>query len=215
MSTTTTSAWPKLEQPNTSNATFIDWQSTANRGKYDPNKKWRDGRFTQRVADYYQNLDDYNNGYKNGKYRSKSYYAWLENDRIISTISGQLELTGQERPKAKGLYHQLTLGDFWGHKEDTAVVVCLYVIEHNERDKRRGHPATIKNWQFDLIEQTLGVSRDKIQRNYGRLEYRVRTNCLRKAPQHDKYRNSESFSSNSVIEYEQISEQKAIEDLSN
>lgn len=215
MSTTTTSAWPKLEQPNTSNATFIDWQSTENRGKYDPDQKWMDGRFPQRYGDFYHHLDEYNNGYKNGKYRNKSYYNWLESDRIISIVSGKLELTRPERRKAKGLYHQLPLRELWGFKEDIAVVVCLYVIEHDEKDMRRGDPATIENWQFDLIEKTFGVSRKKIRRNYGRLRHRLRTDGLQKPPEHDKYRNSEDFSNDTVVEYEQISEQEAIEDLSN
>jgi hypothetical protein len=212
MSTTDISGWSKLEKTDTSNATYIAWQCTKDKEKYDPDETWNDDRYPRRYGDYYQSLDEYNNGYKNGKYRNEYYYKWLKKDRLIATISGQLELTQRERARAKGLYHQLPLGEFWGFKEDVAVAVCLYVIEKNDRDKRRGHPNTLKNWQLFIIKQTLGVNRDKIRTNYGKLEYCVRTGQLLKAPQHDKYRNMDRFAPDSdTVEYEQVSEAKSVE----
>ena len=216
MSTTDTSRWPKLEQPDTSNATYIDWQNLYRKETYNPKQTWEDDRYPRRYRDYYQKLDEYNNGYMNYKWRNKNYYSWLENDRLISSISEQLELTVAERARAKGLYHQLPLGKFRGHLEDIAVALCFYVIEHDNRDNRRGHPNVIKNWQYELIEQTLGVSKAKILTNYAKVESRVRTERLQKAPQHDKYKNSEGRPLDSVtVEYEQISEGKGIEYLRN
>ena len=188
MSTTDESKWPRLEQPDTSNATFIAWHKKDDKNNYDPDTKWQDDRYPRCYGDYYQNLDEYNNGYKNGKYRNKAYYNWLENDRLISSVSQQMELSSRERSRAKGLFHQLPLGKFWGFKEDIAVIACLYVIEHDKKDQRRGDPNTLKKCQYLLIEQKFRVSRRKIVKNYGKIENRVRTGRLNEAPQEDKYR---------------------------
>jgi hypothetical protein len=212
MSTTDTSRWPKLEQPDTSNATYIDWLNYEGKKNYDPDQTWEDDRYPRRYEDYYQKLDEYNNGYMNYDWRNKNYYGWLKNDRLISSISGQLELTVNERAKAKGLYHQLPLGKFRGFLEDIAVALCFYVIEYDTKDKRRGHPNLIEDWQYDLIEQTFGVSKAKILTNYAKVESRVRTERLQKAPQHDMYRNSEGrLPDSTTVEYEQMSEQEGID----
>jgi hypothetical protein len=203
MSSTDTSGWPRLDKPDTSNATYIDWKKTDDRDRYDPDETWDDDRYPRRYGDYYKHLDEYNGGLKNYKYRNDDYYGWLENDRLISAISCQLDLTKWERARAKGIFHQLQLGDTGMHKENFAVPLCLYVIEKDERDTRRGHPNVLKKWQFHLISTTLGVGKKIILSNYGKIEYRVRVGKLKKAKQFDKYRKEDMYSPESdPIEYE-------------
>jgi len=211
MTSTDTSEWPRLEQPDTSNATFIDWKNTDNRENYSPDMTWDDDRYPRRYGDYYQNLDEYNNGYKNQKYRNKPYYTWLENDRLMSAISCQFELTQRERACAKGLYHQLPLQRFGTYKEDVAIALCLYVIEKDDQDNRRGHPNILKKWQFKLIYKVMKLSEKEVFSIYGKIENRIAQGDLRKARLFDNYRGTDTFSPDSdPIEYEYVQGGKAI-----
>lgn len=212
MSTTDKSGWPGLEQPDTSNATYIDWKNISKSDEYDPDETWQDERYPRRYADFHQSLDGYNNGWKNGYWWNKEYYAWLENDRVIATISGQLELTRRERAKAKGLFHKIPLHKMGRHKEEVAVALCLYVIEQDEKDRRRGHPNCLAWWQYRLIESHFGISERMFRKRYGKIEHRVRTGDPQETRVFDKYRSENIFSPDSdPIEYEHMVEATVVE----
>lgn len=203
MSTTDKSGWPGLEQPDTSNATYIDWKNVSKSDKYDPDETWQDERYPRRYADFYQSLDEYNNGWKNGHWWNKKYYGWLENDRVITTISNQLGLTRRERARARGLFHQIPMGNMGRHKEEVAVALCLYVIEKDERDLRRGHPNCLEPEKYRLIESDFGVREQMVHKRYGKIEHRMRMKQLQEAPIFDDYRSEDMFSPDSdPIEYE-------------
>jgi hypothetical protein len=51
-----------------------------------------------------------------------------------------LPLTRRERARTKGLFHRLRGDNFGTYKETYAVATCLYVIETEDVDVRRGHP---------------------------------------------------------------------------
>jgi hypothetical protein len=195
MSTIDTSGWPGLEQPDTSNATYIDWKNISKSEYYDPDDTWDDDRYPRRYSDYYQRLDYYN-------WWNKEYYAWLENDHLISTISGQLELTRRERARARGLFHRIPLEKMGRHKEEIAVALCLYVIEQDERDEREYHPNSLGTKKYGHIESDFCVSKRMIHKLYGRIAHRVRSEQLQEPPIFDTYRTEDMYSPDSnPIEY--------------
>lgn len=179
-----------LEQPDTNNATIIGWYKGTD--VYNPDQTWLDDRYPRRYGDYYLDKDLTNNGYKNGVYWNKKYYRWLESDCIIRTCSAQLPLTRQERASAKSLFHRLQGEDFGTYKEIYAVATCIYVIENEEEDLRRGHPnVPEKNKPAELRLENVGqqfkITEKWLRRAYARIERWVRLGELGPRPEFDKY----------------------------
>ena len=179
-----------LEQADTNNATIIGWKEPT--PFYDPNQTWLDDRYPRRYGDYYQDKDLTNNGYKHGDYWNKPFFRWLENDRLIRACSAQLPLTQRERARAKNLFHRLRAENFGTHKETYAVVTCLYAVETEEMDTRRGHPnVPDQNKPAELrlenVGRRFGISETWLRKAYARVERWVRLGELGPRPVFDKY----------------------------
>lgn len=188
---TTTQTGKSLEQADTNNATIIGWYERTDH--YNPNQMWLDDRYPRRYRDYYQDKDLTNNGYKNGKWRNSDYLRWLESDRLIRISSGQLPLTQRERARAKGLFHRLSGKWFGTYKETYAVVTCLYVLETEDADERRGHPNVPDEkkppeLRLETITRRFGISEKWIRKAYARIERWVRLGELKPRALFDKYR---------------------------
>lgn len=187
---TTTQTGGSLVQADTNNATFIGWYERTS--FYDPDQIWLDDRYPRRYGDYYRDKDLTNNGYKNGKWRNDDFYRWLESDRLIRTCSAQLPLTRRERARAKSLFHRLRGDDFGTYKETYAVVTCLYVIETEKMDIRRGHPNVPdekKPAELRLrnVSERFGITEKWLRKGYARVERWVRLGELGPTPVFDKY----------------------------
>lgn len=187
---TTTQTGRSLEQADTNNATIIGWYERTDH--YDPDQTWLDDRYPRRYADYYNDKDLTNNGYKNGNWRNSSFYSWFENDRMIRTCSNQLPLTRRERARTKGLFHRLRGDKFGTYKETYAVATCLYVIETEDVDVRRGHPNVPDEkkpaeLRLKNVSERFGISEGWLRKAYARVERWVRLGELGSTPVFDKY----------------------------
>lgn len=190
MKTVDAPTYRSLEQADTNNATIIGWYERTD--YYDPDTTWLDDRYPRRYGDWYQDKDLTNNGYKNYDWWNKPFFRWLENDRLIRTCSAQFPLTRRERARAKGLFHRLRGETFGAHKETYAVVTCLYVIETEEADTRRGHPNVPDEkkpaeLQIESMSRRFGVTEKWIRKAYARIERWVRLGELAPRPSFDKY----------------------------
>lgn len=194
MSTAETEGWLRLEQPDTSNATWIGWWKSDDQNRYDPDHVWDDDRYPRRYGDSYKRLDLINNGYVHGNWWNKPFYRWLENDKLIRSCSSQLGLTRREWGPARGLFHRLPLNKFGTLKEDVAIATCFYVIEKDERDRRRGHPNALDEDQVRDIENRFYLSLKSLRKAYGRVESLLRTNRLSEPKTFDKYGMSDHYS---------------------
>jgi hypothetical protein len=163
-----------LSTPDTNAATFIKWQEIPEW------ERWSgDPRFPKK-RDWYQHLDDHNNGLVNGVWRNDRYYRILESYEIMQAVSSSLPLTQQERERSQGLFHGLKL-DKWGEKkEHIAFVVCSYVIEETYKQggskERRGHP-NASNRTLETIEcqASLGLTDKRLHSLYGKFAHYIRT----------------------------------------
>lgn len=120
------------------------------------------------------------------------FHRWLESDRLIRTCSAQLPLTRRERARAKSLFHRLRGGDFGTHKETYAVVTCLYVIETEKVDIRRGHPNVPDKKKFaelrlGNVSKRYGITERWLRKAYARVERWVRLGELGPTPMFDKH----------------------------
>lgn len=187
---TTTQTSRSLEQPDTNNATIIGWYERTD--QYEPNDTWLDDRYPRRYADYYHDKDLTNNGYKNGSWWNSAFYDWLENDRLVRTCSGQLSLTRRERARAKSLFHRLHGEKFGTYKETYAVATCLYVIETEDIDVRRGHPNVPDEkkpaeLRLKNVSERFGISEGWLRKAYARVARWIRLGELGPAPEFDSY----------------------------
>jgi len=187
---TITQTGSSLEQADTNNATIIGWNERT--PFYNPDQTWLDDRYPRRYGDYYLHKDLTNNGYKHGDYWNKSFFRWLENDRLIRACSAQLPLTQRERAHAKSLFHRLRSGNFGTYKETYAVVTCLYVIETEKVDTRRGHPNVPDEkkpaeLRLKNVGQQFGITEKWLRKGYARVERWVRLGELGSRPAFDKY----------------------------
>jgi hypothetical protein len=164
--------YANLQYCDCNNATYIDWQSLDDDGTCFTGN-WAVPRI---VREYYRKLDDYNRGIINGNWRNHTYYTAEDNEHLIQSLSGQLNLTEGERTRASDVFRSLELQTLGVDKSKIAFVVCCHAVEQNPRRNSRGHPQCRDEDINDTLlamAKYLDVSRKMWTQLYGKIVYRI------------------------------------------
>ena len=168
-----------LNQPDTSNATYIDWQSL------DDNEHWTTDYYCSQKTKYFKKLDEMNSGERNGLWANVPYRRLVENHHIVRSIASQLDLTAQQREDAEYWFYSLDLQDWYPYKEEIAFCLCACIVHNDAANTRKVHPQTPENEKDELFQKMETILEyDEIPRlgkrpfdsTFGKLQHYMRTN---------------------------------------
>lgn len=156
--------YDELSKPDTNSETHIEWNDVSE------GERWTADFYPLNKRDWYQKMDQYNSGLKNGERTNDPYCTVEANRHLIETFVSTLELTVTEERRAHAVYQSIDLGDMGVNKIFVAFALCCYLIEQDERDKRRAEPQA-KNRDSMIVEyqSNLGIRQSQLMSLYGQM----------------------------------------------
>jgi len=155
-----------LDKPDTNNATSIKWW------KYPEDEYWEADFPISNKQRYFEYLDRYNSGFRNGKWHNDEYETFLANNDLVDSLCDSLDLTTEERGQAKGLIHRMDLQREGIRVERMAYAVCAYAVHSSTTDERNCHPQTDRPEEFQRVKTQLGITNKQFESDYGKVQHR-------------------------------------------
>jgi hypothetical protein len=164
--TTDSHTYAELDEPDTNNATFIVWW------QFPQSDFWEADFLYSRKQRYFEHLDRYNSGFKNGKWGHDEYHTFLANDDLVDSLSDSLELSQEERSKAKSLIHRMDLQREGIKVERMAFAACAFAVHSSTVDERKCHPQSDLSKEFQQVKEKLAISDNEFASDYGKVQDR-------------------------------------------
>jgi len=178
--TTDSHAYAHLDEPDTNNATTIEWWTLPE------DEYWQSDFLYSNKKRYFEHLDRYNSGYKNGTWHNDKYETYLANDDLVDSLGDSLNLTQEERMTARSLIHRIDLQREGIRVERMAYALCAFAVHSSTTDRRKCHPQNDLPEEFQQVKDELGIADEEFESDYGKVQHRDRT-LERQTYEHDKY----------------------------
>lgn len=178
--TTDSHAYADLDEPDTNHATRVEWKECPE------DEYWLADYRPSNKQQYFRLLNRYNRGVSNRKWHNDKYETYLANDHLIDSLGNSLDLTQEERTKAKNLIHRIDLQREGIRVERMGYAVCAFAVHSSTIDRRNCHPQTDLPKQFQQVKEELEIADEEFASDYGKVQHRDRA-LDRQTPEHDKY----------------------------
>ncbi|MFA1612017.1 hypothetical protein [Halobellus rubicundus] len=164
-----------LENADTNYATWFDPRDVEQTEEFESDSDWR--RTRKRL--YWKHQDAQHRGYQNGKKRgNKRFQTYQSNQHLSRAFSNVLELTESEKIEAERWFRWLNFDKIGQDLRVVGFAVCMYIVECDERDERRGDPNSKHEWPPEFLRyyETLPAElKRRFPKVYGKVSYRIRS----------------------------------------